>query len=356
MQPTGDQGRELAQRLRSLREGSNLTQTQLARALSVSVPLISGWESQKATPPTYRLEAYATFFATARSKARDGVVRRVTEAQLTDQERAQRESLLSELMTLRTRAVKDGDAKAADGPTSTWHFPDLKDITIVCAPLSEKLRSGIPYADPDNPHFVETYRYADLDALIELHGHLRAFNPQNQVNIRLPFELTEDDLTTHLVLLGGVDWNDLTRDLQERMELPVRQVSKEAADPEILDAWFEVTEDGRRREFRPRLGRAGTHNVLLQDVAYFYRATSPFNNKRTITVCNAMYGRGVYGAVRTLTDTKFRDRNEDRVLERFGGREQFSVLMRVQIFQNKVITPDWTQANMRLHEWPEAGR
>lgn len=354
MQPTGDQGRELAQRLRSLRENFNLTQTQLSKALSVSVPLISAWESQKATPPATRLEAYATFFA-ARPRSRDGAVRRVTEAQLTETERAERATLLSELTELRSKAVRGPDPKV-DGATSTWHFPDLKDITIVCAPVSEELRSGIAYADPDSPHFVDSYRYADLDALIELYGHVRAYNPANQVNIRLAPELTADDLTTHLVLLGGVDWNDLTRDVLERMELPVRQVSKDSDDPEVLDAWFEVNEGGKRREFRPRLITSGRHNELVQDVAHFFRATSPFNHKRTITICNGMYGRGTYAAVRTLTDVRFRDRNEDHVLDRFGSRERFSVLMRVHIVQNQVITPDWTQAHMRLHEWPEAGR
>ena len=64
----------LARRLRSLRErhwpARKITQPELARALGgLSVPLISSWETQNnpTIPPLTRLDAYATFFATARS-------------------------------------------------------------------------------------------------------------------------------------------------------------------------------------------------------------------------------------------------------------------------------------------------
>jgi hypothetical protein len=173
----------------------------------------------------------------------------------------------------------------------------------------------------------------------------------------LASEITGDDMTkSHLVLLGGVDWNHLIRHIQEQWDPPVRQFSRSPDDPAGWDAWFEVTEGGERREFRPTLDRSGTHEVLLADVAHFYRATSPFNKLRTITVCNGMYGLGTYGAVRALTDAAFRDRNEQHIIGRFPDQRQFSVLMRVPIVHNQVITPDWTQAHMRLHEWPEAGR
>ena len=69
-----------------------------------------------------------------------------------------------------------------------------------------------------------------------------------------------------------------------------------------------------------------------------------------------MYGRGTYGAVRALTHSKFRDRNEEYVRERFRDAQAFSVLMRVRINPNgAVMTPDWTQDEERLHEWPSGG-
>lgn len=54
MQPSEDPARALARRLRELREQEwsdvSITLGQLAELLSVSVPLILSWESQKAIP------------------------------------------------------------------------------------------------------------------------------------------------------------------------------------------------------------------------------------------------------------------------------------------------------------------
>ncbi|MDY7090726.1 MAG: XRE family transcriptional regulator, partial [Actinomycetota bacterium] len=83
---------------------------------------------------------------------------------------------------------------------------------------------------------------------------------------------------------------------------------------------------------------------------------SPYNARRTVTLCNGQYGRGTYGAVRALTDARFRDRNEEFVRNRFSGAQAFSILMRVRINPNgAAVTPDWTQAENRLHEWPADG-
>jgi len=69
-----------------------------------------------------------------------------------------------------------------------------------------------------------------------------------------------------------------------------------------------------------------------------------------------MFGRGTYGAVRALTDARFRDRNAKFLLDHFGGFEGFSVLARVRITKKgETVTPDWTVAENVLHEWPTAG-
>jgi hypothetical protein len=66
--------------------------------------------------------------------------------------------------------------------------------------------------------------------------------------------------------------------------------------------------------------------------------------------------RGVLGAVRALTDERFRDRDAAYLPERFGDGNTFSVLARVPIVTGHAPTPDWTPTEMRLHEWSEAVR
>ncbi|KDN22847.1 helix-turn-helix domain-containing protein [Amycolatopsis rifamycinica] len=339
----------LARRLRALREGAGITQAQLAQALGegrpLSTGLISSWENTQrpVTPPVHRLKAYATLFARPLNMDGDTVL---PVKQLTDEEQVSRKDLLAELLWLR-----DGRETIEPAPIRTdfWQFGADEDITIVCAQLPEEYRQHLTYADPENADYVLLYTYADPDALIELFGHIRSRNPDNRVRFLTAGELKADDYTAHLVLLGGVDWNTVTKDVIERVDLPVEQVSREA---EPRNNGFRVKRGGETRLFSPRLDKGGH---LLEDVAHLYRGVSPFNPRRTVTVCNGMYGRGTLGAVRALTDARFRDQNWAYLQDRFGDAETFSVISRVPVVGGQGLTPDWTVEENRLHEWPEAG-
>jgi hypothetical protein len=352
----------LARYLRLLREERwptvKITQPQLAQALGgerpLSVPLISSWESPSnpKIPPIPRLEAYATFFATERSVA-ENPPRMLSPAELTEPEQRAKDEILRELMGLRNQAMSATQPPSpsvefeafSSGP---WRFNDGRPITIVCAQLPQEFLERMPYTDRDDPDFVELYTYADVDSLFELHGHLRAANPMSQVEVRTAERLLPDDYTTHLVSLGGVDWNRATRSLLDQLELPVRQ-AVDWDSPE--GAYFEVEENGRTVQHRPRLDEVQGRKILREDVALFARAVNPYNRLRTLSICNGMYASGSYGAVRTLTDARFRDRNAAYLQERFGDSETFCILSRVRVEQGAALTPDWTLPANRLFEW-----
>jgi len=362
----------LARRLRALREerwpGRKVRQAQLAAALSeagksVSVPLVSSWESptNPQVPPASRIQDIATFFASPRSF--DGKTGRLlSPSELSASEQADREELLLELTRLRSEALESPDRSSyptslSDGAQAIaqafsadpYRFRGDNRITIVCGQVPEDMLQQMRYTDPLDPDFIESYRYADLDALIELWGHLRAANPTSPVVYRTADQLGRDDYTGHLVLLGGVDWNVATGSVLERLRLPVAQVNewdKEGG------AYFEVTEeDGRKVQHRPLLEESGGRTILREDVALFARAVSPFNRKRVVTICNGMYGRGVYGAVRALTDERFRDRNAEYIRAQYATCEAFCLLTRVTVENTLTLTPDWTLPETRLFEW-----
>jgi hypothetical protein len=362
----------LARRLRALREeqwpGVKVTQTQLAAVLGrgkrLSVPLISSWEStaNPKIPPIARLEAYASFFATRRSV--DGEAPRLLQIdELTGAERDARDELVKELLRLRSEALR-GLAPAAghvaDSPGGDyWRFADGMPITIVCAQLPADMLVGMPHSNPADPHYVALSAYADLDALFELHGHIRAANPASEVHVRSSQQLNypqpvtvvgrvADDYTTHLVLLGGVDWNLATRSVLNRLHLPVRQVP----DWDAPDGpYFEADQDDLVPRYHPRMEHLGDREMLLEDVALFARAINPFNRRRTVTVCNGIYGSGTFGAVRALTDAQFRDRNTEYARAHFGDSDTFCILTRVTVENGVPLTPDWTLPEDRLFEW-----
>jgi len=361
----------LARRLRELREhhwpDRKVTQLQLAKALGgdkpLSVPLISSWEARAdpRIPPPARLEGYAAAFATSRTFEGPEPCR-LSFNDMTDEERVVMRELMQELMQLRNNALR---ATALESGSATvgmpgevqqslnvnpWRFPDGHTITIVCAPWPQHMLAKIPYTDVDDPDYIELLQYSDLDALLELHGHLRAANPENQVNLRIAGKLTADDYTSHLVSLGGVDWNTITSTALERLPLPVQQI----ADWQVTgEQYFQIEENGTVTRHKPNLEEAAGHpkGILREDVALFARAVSPFNRKRTITICSGMYGRGTHGVVRALTDARFRDRNADYIRSRFGDSQTYCILTRVPIVYGATLTPDWTNGEYTLFEW-----
>ena len=351
----------LARRLRALREerwpGRRVTQPQLARALGgISVPLISSWESQTSprVPPLSRLDAYARLFATPRSFDQDAPGP-VSSADLTEEEQRAMNELKQELRQLRSNALQAAIASPEPASpieeslsTSPWHFPIGDNITIVCARLPQYMLDRIPYTDVDDPDYIELLTYSELDSLFELQGHIRAANPTKHVFRRVAGELEPDDYHSHLAVLGGVDWNTVTRTTLEKLKLPVRQVADWGTEGA---QYFEVDENGTPAQHRPVLTAEGGRQVLSEDVALFARAVSPYNKKRTVTICSGMYGRGTYGVVRALTDRNFRDRNAEYLRARFSGSDTYCILSRVPIIHGATLTPDWTVGENILFEW-----
>jgi hypothetical protein len=363
----------LARRLRALRDeqwpGMKITQPQLAQALGgskpLSVPLISSWESQvnPKIPPDSRLEAYAALFATPRSFTGRKPCR-IPIADMSDEERQAMRELHAQLMTLRNRArlaghQGDGQAESlaagawpipARGPRSRgpWHFTDGGHVTVVCAQWPPDKLQQIPYTDVNDPDYIEVLTYSDLDSLLMSYGHLRAANPGSQVEYFRSGLLPAHNYQTHLVSLGGTDWNVVTASLLNRLNLPVRQMADWSRED---GQFFEVEGDTGKSQHRPRLVKVGGKDVLLEDVALFACARNPYNQNRIATICCGMYGRGTYGVVRALTDPEFTSRNTGYLESRFGSKLPYCMVVRVSVENNKTLTPDWTDEDTRLFEW-----
>lgn len=347
----------LARRLKTLREehwpGMKITQPQLARALdgsrALSVPLISSWESltNPKVPPLNRLQAYAALFATPRSFT-GPEPRLISPRDMSEEERQNMGELLSELMELRRDALRALGGGPGTAPRDPWHFADGKTITVVCAQWPPEMLEKIPYTKENDPDYIELLTYSDLDSLVMSYGHLRAANPTSRVNYFRSGLLPDGSYTTHLVSLGGTDWNVVTSDLMERLSLPVAQI----ADWETPDGqFFEVVGESGKVQHRPVLQNVAGRQILREDVALFAQAVNPFNQEKTVTICSGMYGRGTFGVVRALTDPEFRTRNSRYLESRFKNSLPYCLLTRVRVVNNQTLVPDWTDDGTRLFEW-----
>lgn len=229
---------------------------------------------------------------------------------------------------------------------STEHgYSQTPAITFVCAQLPDD-QIG-PFGDPANPNYTELQTYADIDSLFELHGHIRAENPTATVHFKTPADVASDELTGHLILLGGVVWNEITGRLSRMAKLPVRQVAaRELESGEI----FVADVEGEQRQFWPQWADKDK-TVLLKDVGLLARVPNPLNVSRTLTMCNGIHSRGVYGAVRALTDAQLRDGNERYISANVEDAGSFAMLMSVNIIQNKAMTPDFNNPDTVLYQW-----
>jgi transcriptional regulator with XRE-family HTH domain len=366
--------RSLGGRLLSLRRDWKVTQGALAAAFDVKAPSISSWENDKAVPGPDRLAAYAQFFATRRSVGK-GAARLIPLTQLTAEEESARQHLLAQLEGLSAIVVGDRGAEEGDGGRlggTFWSFPGEHRITILCTPFSRAQfgmtdSGGLPadappvvqYAvNPSHPNSVIGLRNGDLDALLELVGHLRAENPGADVRwMNYDQVSSTDTLTGHLIVLGAADDIERTpfqapdapsptllfNDFNDRLQLPVRVPDPVGDDREYGFLFVDANGVEYRPEFveledGTRLTNAGAP-VLVSDLGLVVRRPNPFNPARTATVLKGLFSRGTYGAVRAFTDARFRVQNESFWTENFK-QDDFWLLLRVKVAGGfRTVTP-----------------
>ena len=345
----------LARRLRSLRLQHwlevRLTQATLAEVLGgegrLSPAVVSSWESNSSPklPSRSYLEAYARFFATHRS-VEESSVRLLSLRDLADNEREAYEELKAELFALRDVAMKSslGGRESFNG---SWHFSDPGPITLICAQLPDAEIGRV--ADPANPDYTELQSYAALDAMVELYGFIRAENPAMDVFLKSPSQVTPDDFSSHVVLLGGTVWNEVIQNILMLSDLPVRQIEDSAIN---VGKIFIANHDGKEYRFLPKYG-PGDGNNLVEDVGLIFRTINPLNSSRTLTICDGAHSRGVLGAVRTLTDKRLRESNERYLGENFADSIHFAIVMRVPILWGGAITPKFNAPGCVLYQWPQ---
>jgi hypothetical protein len=345
----GSEAVRLTERLRDLREGAPvpLTQSELGRALAdakgaVSAAAVSSWENPLSgrLVPFSRLDAYARLFCTTRSF--EGGVRQLADAELTSDERENLAELREELVSLRASATPQG--ASVGGARSMWHFPDGSRITLVCSRQPQERQP--PSADPEDLNYERFSALADLDALIDIYGAIRAYNPTSRVVIMAAQDLSERDISNHLVLIGGLAWAMVNPWFSRIFPIPI-----EPGDPADAGAIVVNDPDDGVHKFEYEI----VDGALVQDVGFFARGENPSAPRRTLTICGGITTRGVRGAAKCFIDHEMRERNEQYLFPRFPKGSTYCIVMRVPIGNKDPLTPDLSKKENRLFEWCEGG-
>ncbi|HEV7657947.1 MAG TPA: helix-turn-helix domain-containing protein [Mycobacteriales bacterium] len=333
--------------LRQLRLGVGATQKDVADALKVGETSISQYESGRSAVPDARLRDFATFVVLSESGHTGGLV---PDGQLTELQRTTRAEMLSRLREARrpsTGQPRPEPAGAEEPPAADlWTFDPGEPITIVVGQLQNMTH---PYANTRDPNYTEVMAHADMDALIELYGHLRMRNPDNDEIrfVRSDRFIEADQMSSHVVVIGGPGLNPTLEQIFDRTDLPVSQ--EEHADVKDGEVFYVQNEEPELPIFTGR----GTLR-LTSDVCLFARLTNPFNTARTLTWCSGVYTRGTLGSVRLLTDIALRDENSSYLAHRFTDAKQFAIMVKVPVVSGRALTPDLYNEEARLYEWSDA--
>jgi hypothetical protein len=229
-----------------------------------------------------------------------------------------------------------------------WRFPPGEPVMITCGRIPESMVNNFSASDPRDPDYVDLLTYTDPDTLVHLFGHIRALNPEHEVKFATTSDLQPTDYSSHLVVIGGSDFNMLTRDMFSTLRLPVKMSPRI---PETDWLGLEVADGERTQRFSPVLGDDYGSRILHEDVILFFRGLNPVDPRRTITICAGMYARGTLAAAQCLTDPVLGPANQAYLHRTVGANLHFGFVARALVLNGMVAPPNLTNPGRRLYEW-----
>ncbi len=218
-----------------------------------------------------------------------------------------------------------------------WGFGDGESVYLVCPeiPVTER----IPYADARQRDYLRLAKFADIDSLYHLKDFLARQFARVSFQECTSEEVPNQALEASLIVIGGVAWNRLNRELTARLGLPWVQTD---GGPGNDDPYVD-TLTGKR--LLPVL--AGDQS-LQQDVSLFVRVPNPANRAKRLFVVSGIRTYGVLGAAKCFAADGAGEANCDHAFARFGFNPQFAVLFRTAVINNFVPVPNLSEDGVVL--------
>jgi len=210
-------------------------------------------------------------------------------------------------------------------------------VAIVCAEIPEELRP--PYAVPSHSNYLRYATFADIDALIQLMVWFAA-SKHRTVSSYTSRTIPENALASHLMIVGGPQWNSLARSVYDQINLPI---AHNDGDPGNSDTLFDRSTG---EVWAPELRENGE---IDSDVGFLAQTPSPFYQGRIIILFGGVLTHGVEASVKLCTAEHVWAHNH-RVIESLTvhANDGFCLVFRCRVLSNTNVAPDLMTAGTVL--------
>jgi hypothetical protein len=227
-----------------------------------------------------------------------------------------------------------------------WGFKDRDSVILVCSELDEpEKRQKV-----EPREFIYSLKYGDVDAYFEVVVTLLRVYPSIKLRVMSAgeAETTKLDIGSHLVVIGGPDYNPLANrvmswDTQFLYRSPYVDTRSESHPNEIV-----LFDQVKQKEY--------CHLNDTRDYGYFERIVNPHNSDRLVVLIGGCHTIGVTGAAKAFSLTPQEDgatplitlKNARLVAKKIKKSKSFSVLVETERFGQTISTPVLKEADVTV--------
>jgi hypothetical protein len=219
-----------------------------------------------------------------------------------------------------------------------WGIKDGDQAIVVCSELDDP--ASRQQVEPRE--FIYSLKYGDVDAYVEVLITLLRLYPSIRLRVMSAGEVesTRLNLSRHLIVIGGPDYNGLSERIlgwgNTKFDYRSPHVSTRSADhPDEIVLYDRDT------------GREYCHKTDIRDFGYFERLPNPHNPKSQIVMIGGCHTIGVAGAAKAFSLAESDDgeipssvlSNAASVARKIRKAAHFSVLVEVERMGQTISVP-----------------
>jgi hypothetical protein len=219
-----------------------------------------------------------------------------------------------------------------------WDF-DYNDIVYIVCPELQKPEER---QNPELNEFLYLAKYGDIDSFLVLFSSISKLHPN--VNLKFctgrEFNLIPGNPhSENLILIGGPDYNEITRYYSEKKSITPYEFVEKNEDCEELG--IKCPKSGITYF---SLFDKESDLKCIEDYGYFIKTKNPGNHNKKIFMINGIHTYGVYGASKCFSlhehnENEIAKNNCKAIIHTLGNNSCFAALFKVSCVSNKIEIP-----------------